>query len=301
MSFFIDLSSDKSIDFCLDFALKIKQNEVKQTTYKDYKNRINQFKKFLTTQELLYKPIKELHKQHVTSFLKQFKGKNRNNIKIVLSTIFSTLSDENYIEFNFIKEIKTLKTQPQPITLYTQKDIEKITKLLHKHDYTLLLFIKLVSYMFLRPVEIFRIKIENINFENKTITIPTKTKSQQTKIIPTILFQELKTFAQNKNNFLFKPNNFTEWNLNDNDKRNYFTRRFARFRKKFNIDNKFKLYSFRHTYITKIYLELRKTKSKEETIKELSLITGHQSKAIHNYIQVNDIELPKDYSHYLTF
>jgi len=155
--------------------------------------------------------------------------------------------------------------------------------------------------MFLRPVEIPRIKIENINFENKTITIPTKTKSQQTKIIPNILFQELKTFAQNKNNFLFKPNNFKEWNLNDNDKRNYFTRRFARFRKKYNINPKFKLYSFRHTFITKIYLELRKTKSKEETIKELYLITGHQSKAIHNYIQVNDIELPKDYFHHLQF
>jgi|GEM_PF-6463863 len=133
MSFLFGLSTDKSIDFCLNYALKIKQNEVKTTTYIDYKNRINQFKKFLTTQKLLHKPIQNINKQVVSKYLRQFKPKNRNNIKIVLSTIFSVLSDENIID------------------------------------------------------------------------------------------------------------------LNDNDKRNYFTRRFARFRKKFNIDKKFKLYSFRHT------------------------------------------------------
>lgn len=38
---------------------------------------------------------------------------------------------------------------------------------------------------------------------------------------------------------------------------------------------------------------------KEDTIKKLSLITGHESKAIFNYIQVNDIELPEDYSELL--
>jgi len=233
MSFLFDLTN---ADICLDYALKIKQNEVRTTTYKDYKNRINQFRKFLKTQNLLSKPIQNINKQTISKYLRQFKPKNRNNIKIVLSTIFSVLSDENIIEFNFIKEIRNVKNPTTHITIYSQKDIEHITKLLHKHDYTLLLFIKLISYMFLRPVEILRIKIENINFENKTITIPTKTKSLQTKIIPNILFEELKTFAQDKTNFLFKPNNFTTWELDDNDKRNYFTRRFARFRKKYNLN-----------------------------------------------------------------
>jgi len=46
MSFLFDLSlQEKSVEFCLDLALKVKQTEVKPTTYKDYKSK---FKKFLS-------------------------------------------------------------------------------------------------------------------------------------------------------------------------------------------------------------------------------------------------------------
>jgi len=79
-------------------------------------------------------------------------------------------------------------------------------------------------------------------------------------------------------------------------KRNYYTKRFLKFKKANGIDGDLKLYSFRHTFITKVYMELRKEFSKEDTIKKLSLITGHDSNAIYNYIQTNDIELPDDYS-----
>lgn len=82
----------------------------------------------------------------------------------------------------------------------------------------------------------------------------------------------------------------------DIDKRGYLTKKFAEFRELNNIDKSLTPYSFRHTYITKMYIKLRETMSKEETIKKLSLITGHESKAIFNYIHVNDIELPDDYS-----
>ena len=113
------------------------------------------------------------------------------------------------------------------------------------------------------------------------------------------MLEDLKAFVKGKTGYLFKPDNFKDWIIDEIAKRNYFTRRFSRFREKHDISKEFKLYSFRHTYITKIYLELRKSKSKEETIKTLSLITGHESKAIYNYIRVNDVELPEDYSDYL--
>ena len=136
----------------------------------------------------------------------------------------------------------------------------------------------------------------DVDFHKNVIRIETKTKVLKTKIIPRIIIDDLKTFVSDRSGFIFEPQN-TDWNsTKETNRRDYYTKKFSDFRKKNNIDKDFKLYHFRHTFITWIYLELRKTLSKENSIKELSLITGHDSKAIHSYIQVNDIELPKDYS-----
>lgn len=115
-------------------------------------------------------------------------------------------------------------------------------------------------------------------------------REEQAEILD-IIYDDLKLFVDAKKGRLF---DFKA--TSDIDKRNYITKRFRLFREKYNIDSDLKLYSFRHTFITRLYLELRKNLSKEETIKELSLIIGHTSKAIFAYIQTNDIELPEDYS-----
>ena len=71
------------------------------------------------------------------------------------------------------------------------------------------------------------------------------------------------------------------------------------YRTEHKIPTDFKLYSFKHTFITKLYLEFRKGYTKKRSIEKLSIITGHSSNAINNYITVNDLELPEDYSEML--
>jgi len=285
-------NNDNSFENAFNFALNIKKKEVKQTTYKDYESRLNLFKAFLLSQGYRYSFIKEIDKKCVNIFLNTIKGaKNRNNTKASLSSIFSVLADNDFIETNFIKEIRNKKTEQKAVRIYTENDIKVITKLLHEQDFTLLIFIYMVSYMFIRPIEITRIKVIDIDFKNKLIKLNTKTKELKTKIIPDIIFNDLKTFINGKKGFIFNDSSGSEI-----QKRNYYTKRFLKFRLKNNIDKDLKLYSFRHTFISKVYLELRKDYTKDETIKRLSLITGHTSKAINNYILVNDIELPDDYS-----
>lgn len=296
----VDIEFNKDVASALDSALEIKLTEVKETTYKDYLSRVNLFKDFLYSQGFRYSYIHEIDKRCVNKFLNTIKGaKNRNNTKAALSSVFSVLADQDLIETNFIKEIRNKKVSEKRVKIYTEDDVKHITNLLKKHDYTLLMFVYFVSYMFWRPIEIIRIKIKDIDFDNKTITTQTKTKSSKTKIIPDIIYSDLLEFTKHKKGFLFKPDGFDDWDLPETSKRKYFSRRFSRFRLKFNIDSDLKLYSFRHTFITKVYLELRKSNNKEDTIKILSLITGHNSKAIFKYIQVNDIELPEDYSELL--
>jgi len=290
----------KRTEYALDFALSVKKNELKPTTYADYVTKINLFKKFLKNEDYKYIAIKYVDKRAVAKYLNSIPGpKNSNNHRAVLSSVFSILSENDFIETNFVQEIRNKKITEKGVKIYTEKDIDKITELLKKQDYTLLMFIRFICYMFWRPVEILRIKVDDIDFENRIIKTNTKTKDNKKKIIPEILIEDLKEFAKGKSGYLFKPDGFTEWDLPENDKRNYFTRRFARFRDKNSISKEFKMYSFRHTYITKLYLEFRKELSKDDTVKKLSLITGHESKAIYKYIQTNDVELPDDYSEYL--
>ena len=57
------------------------------------------------------------------------------------------------------------------------------------------------------------------------------------------------------------------------------------------------MYSFRHTFITKLYRELRKNNSQFETKSTLMLITGHSTiSALEQYLRDIDAELPQDYS-----
>ncbi|MDM8159030.1 tyrosine-type recombinase/integrase [Labilibaculum sp. K2S] len=295
-----ETASEHTALSALDFALEIKRPEVKGTTFSGYETKINLFKKYIKSQGYSHLSIKDINKSIVTQYLRTIKNPtNRNNTKGALSAIFTVLSSEDLIPVNFIKEIQNSKKEEKPVRIYTEEDVTEISTLLKQHDQTLLMFIKFVSFMFWRPIEILRIRLEDINFERNTISVETKTKSSKTKIIPKLLIDELAEFAKGKTGFLFKPDKIENWDLSEEDKRKYFTRRFSRFREKYNISKDFKLYSFRHTYITKIYLELRKTLSKHETIQQLSLITGHESKAIFNYIRVNDVELPEDYSSFL--
>jgi len=57
------------------------------------------------------------------------------------------------------------------------------------------------------------------------------------------------------------------------------------------------LYSFRHTFITKLYRDFAKTKTPFEAKSKLMLITGHSTIGVlDKYLREIDAELPEDYS-----
>ena len=59
------------------------------------------------------------------------------------------------------------------------------------------------------------------------------------------------------------------------------------------------MYSFRHTFITKLYRALKENSSPHEAKSQLMQITGHTSMtALESYLREIDVELPKDYSNY---
>ncbi|MEX1382355.1 MAG: site-specific integrase, partial [Lutibacter sp.] len=89
-----------------------------------------------------------------------------------------------------------------------------------------------------------------------------------------------------------------EWIAKVDNRRDHFTKRYKSVVKNhFNFGIDYGLYSFRHTYITKLYRELVKNSSPNEAEGKLMLITGHASiTALRKYLRDIDAELPEDYS-----
>ena len=137
---------------------------------------------------------------------------------------------------------------------------QSIFEYLKKEDQLLLLFIKFVSYSFIRPIEVCRLKVKDINIDTKTVQFKAKNSPLKTKIIPSILFDALPDLSKmDKESFLFTPDKIGAfWDANETNRRDHFSKRFRRVVKDhFKLNKDYGIYSFRHTFISKLYRKLR--------------------------------------------
>ena len=289
----------------LDFALKLKKNSVSENSFIDYSYRVKQFQKYLIDKNLDKSPISSLTKRHINDFLNEIllrtSPRNRNNTLTVINAIFATLEENEIVQQNVVTKIKKLQAKPERNKTYTQKQQDDIFTLMTQKDKELLLFVKFVSYNFLRPIEVCRLQIKDIDFDGAKLNVRAKNKLVKIKIIPEILLKEIQHLkGANPNYFLFTPNGVDDWQTSEVNKRDYWTKRFGKLKKQLNLGEDYGLYSFRHTFITKLYRELRSKYSQYETYDRLMLITGHSTlSALQQYLRDIDAELPEDYSHLL--
>lgn len=294
-----------SVFSALDYVLELKKNIVKPTTFSDYKGRIESFKKYLKAKGLHKLDILELTKKDINDYLNYILTKssprNRNNTLAVLSAVFSTLEENELIPHNITSNIKKLQAKPKRNKTYTQTQENQLFEYLETHDKALLLFVKFVSYNFLRPIEVCRLQVKDIDFQGGQLFIQAKNQLVKIKIIPEILLNEL-SFLKNAppTHYIFAPKGVGEWHTSETNKRDYWSKRFKDVKDVFGLGEEYGLYSFRHTFITKLYRELRKKYTPFETKSHLMLITGHTTMdALEKYLRDIDAELPEDYSHLL--
>ncbi len=98
-----------------------------------------------------------------------------------------TLEENEVLPVNFIKRITVLKSVSLHNNSYDLETENKIFTYLEREDPVLLLYIKFISYNFLRPVEVCRLTIGDINLQDNTIRFKSKNNPHKTKIIPEIL------------------------------------------------------------------------------------------------------------------
>jgi len=165
----------------------------------------------------------------------------------------------------------------------------------------MLLFVKFISYNFLRPVEVCRLKIEDIDLIDKNIRLKTKT-GYKIKLLPQILIDELPDLSKyDKQNFLFGRTSLGEfWEATENNRRDYYSKQFKIIKEKLKLGPNYGLYSFRSTFISILYNVFIKEMTPDETESKLMLITGHDTrKALQQYLREIDAYKPEDYSKHL--
>lgn len=293
----------KSIAEAFKIGLSLKERLMNKNSFTKYKSRINRFFKWLKKEGYEKQSITTIHKKLVIEYLNEVlqssSARNRNNTRTDIASLFQILEDNELITENFVKKISVLKSTPTRNKTYTPKLQEDIYNYLKENDEHLLLFIQFISYNFLRPIEVCRLKVEDIDVKDKKLYVKAKNSPVKIKIIPEILLEQLPDFSnKNPKSFLFTQNTIGgEWDIEEENKRDYFTKRFKKIKDHFKLGKEYGLYSFRHTFITKLYRELRKTNSPFETKSKLMLITGHSTiTALEKYLRDIDAELPEDYS-----
>ena len=285
---------------------------VSKVTSNDYFYAKEQFLKFIGSTNQL-KDIKEVNKTTILKFLNQklekTSARTRNNYKSSLSALFTVLENKlNLIERNFIKDISNEKTKVKTDRTFTKTELKNIVDWLKYTDPYLLTYIRFIAYNFLRPVEVNRLKVKDINLEESLLYFQAKNKPLKIKRIPSIFIDDIKALnlhLYNAEHFLFTPKNEpSEWNSSDNSRRDTFSKRFKIVKNKFNLGSQYGLYSFRHSFITNLFRYLRSVekKSYSEAIEVLQPITGHETRvALERYIHQIDADIPEDWSDKIDF
>lgn len=304
--------TNSSVKEGFDLSLEQVKLTVSLTTYKDYLKTATSFLKFLG-KENQRKDLRLLNKKIVIKYLneilKKTSARTRNNYKADLSALFSIMEKKLLlIDYNFVKNIERERTLEKRNRTLTNTQLKAVTTFLRENDPVLLLMVKFVAYNFLRPVEVCRLKVKDLNLEEALLYYQAKNKPLKTKRIPEILLQDLKQMQLSEYDSecnLITPSGIPSiWESTDQQKRSTITRRFTRLKVKMSeagikLEKGDNIYSFRHSYITNLFRHLRTQEnlSFHEAIQQLMPITGHDSESgLMNYIHKIDADIPKDWS-----
>lgn len=295
----------------LEYAHNNKIGRWKKATADDYNTRMNVFLEWCSTNAIDTIDVRELKEIHIISFMnwlimplpkgRGVGGTSQDNYKRCLSGLFGKLVKDKIISKNLFLEMETKKDDPIKNTPFTGYEVAAIRDYLLANDVELYHFIQFVIYTFLRPREIIRLTVEDINLREKYLRVETKTKRKAIKKLvgPIITFFEninVASLPSNANIFT-NTGQIEIWTASEKTKVDHFGHRFSKVKTHFKFGKDYGIYSFRHTAALDLFFAFMKQGLTErEAILKLMPITGHATEtALRNYLRDVGGMLPKDY------
>lgn len=232
-----------TISQALDLAIEQKKNKIESKTLKSYQYRIQHLKEFLRKRQIQQHSITAISTQMLQQYLNTTdNSKTRVN---EIKAIFQALLEKKIISTNPAKDLKTKRTIIQSNQIYTIEQAKEIITQTQAIDKELNLAINLIYYCMMRPVEVTRTTINQINFAQKTITIPDfiNKKSKRTRVIPITnsIISAIEAISP------------TDYILGNKYNELYLSTKFQRLKTKIEIPQHCTLYSFKHTGAVNLY------------------------------------------------
>lgn len=290
----------------LDLALENKKNEVKESTYIDYKHRKEMLEKWLSNNGMRHTLADNFTKQHAAAYLnhlsKNSSNRNVNNHSTVLSALFGKLENDDIIKTNPFFKLSKRQTTPVMHRAYTEDELQKLKDYLTKNDPYLLDFMRFIAYSFMRNVEVLRLRVKNIDTKRWKLTVDTKT-GVQTIPVTRLLRPVLERFDLENcspDDFLFTPNlKPGPWpTKQEKHKVDWFSKRFRKAKKALGLDFDHTAYAMKHTAAVNLYeYFINEGCNDKEAILKMMPITRHKSEtALRNYLRSVNAFAVEDFS-----
>ena len=213
-----NLTEVKTIDYCFDYYLKTLSKELsdgvkRKSTYNNYKYFITAFTEYLSIYQKNVKFISDISTLICDHFLdriyieKEKSARTYNFYLMCMRTFFNFCFSKGFIKESPVKNTKTKSIKEKTRVVLNEKEKAKLA-LLKEENFHFYVFCMTTYYCFIRPNELKKLKVENVNIEKNYITIPSsisKNRKTENVTIPNIFIEELKEHIgkASKDLFLF--------------------------------------------------------------------------------------------------
>jgi len=267
---FCDCSNIKEVVSIKDVALKfidIKGSELREESLRSYRSYINVFIEWLTLSHKEKLISIDFTKYDAINYLdwitstKKVSPNTWNNYRSFMITFFSWLIERGYYNKNIFADIQPKKKVKKKRIVIPSDERKRIFDYLEQNDMPFLIFLLLEFHCLMRPIEIFRMKIADINLDTQIIALEgsqTKNKYNRNITIPDVFIPIIKKFwnsnnieKYNRDYYLFskklEPGNFLMRTKDAGSK-------WSKLREVLNLQEEYQLYSLRDTAITEMLL-----------------------------------------------
>jgi integrase len=188
-------SEDKTLVNCIDEVYNIKCAYMTPRSQKTYYDQLNLFKKWLKLESIDHLYVQNVRREHIRSYLdwllgvKKYTGKTHNGHLSTIKTFFNEFVERKYIEKSPVHGFKMLREEVGKNNTYSEHE-EKLFEEIMTENPNFYLATRFVRYCFFRRSELSKIQVKHINWQSKTIIVPSenaKNRSQDSVTIPKTL------------------------------------------------------------------------------------------------------------------
>lgn len=247
----------------MDLILKIKKTNIGVRAYQTYSHIIRTFKEWLVTNNFDTRLILNFDSSYAQAYMdhlilkKNYSGRTYNDHLNILCTFFNCCTDRDWLLKNPFSKISKLPVEIGRNIAFKEKEKELLKNHLYNNDRNLYYFTQFIYYCFIRRSELTRLKIENIDFDNWTIVIPSgasKNKRQESVVIPRDFVSELKQMnLQQLPNHWFIFGRYLKPGPEPYINYNHISSRHNKISNELGIGKEKGLYSWKHTGVCDVY------------------------------------------------